>query len=300
MKVLVTGAGGFIGSHTCDYFYKNGHEVIGWYQYDANATWLCENIDLMNENCIKEQIEKICPDIIIHCAGSADVTKSVVDPISDYNGNVTITHNLLFAVHRTGLDIRIIFLSSAAVYGNPELLPISEDARLNPLSPYALHKLMCEETCRYMHENYNIDIKILRIFSAYGEGLKKQIFWDMYQKSKLTGKLAMLGTGNESRDYIYVTDLVRSIYLIATKADKKDLIFNIANGEEITIRFATKEFAKAIGIDAKLISFTGELKEGNPINWRADISRLLSIGYKKTISFETGIQFYVEWVKMQI
>ena len=115
----------------------------------------------------------------------------------------------------------------------------------------------------------------------------------MHSKALSTGKLEMFGTGNESRDYIHIQDVVHALYLLATK--KSDyFIFNVANGEEVTIRQATETFARYSGI--KDISFNGVEREGDPLNWRADISRLMSLGYKKSISFNDGIKGYIDWV----
>lgn len=217
-NVLVTGASGFIGSKLLEYFYKKGYNTIGW---DKNNVIQKTNIicfDLCNKSDIIRQLNEFCPDIIIHCAGNADVTKSVQNPETDYQGNVTITHNLLFGMHYLKMyNTCCVFLSSAGVYGNPTELPISEETELNPLSPYAVHKVMCEELCRYFVNNYGMNIKIARIFSAYGPGLRKQIFWDMYNKAKDFGSLNMFGSGNESRDYIYIDDLIHALYLLATK-----------------------------------------------------------------------------------
>lgn len=297
MKILITGAGGFIGEHLCEFFYKNGHSVIGWDIIEQSRKFPVAKVDLTDEDAIFSRLLIDCPQVIIHCAGSADVGKSVINPTHDFIGNVTTTHNLLFAIHKAEIsNVRFIFLSSAGVYGEPEQLPIPENAKLKPLSPYALHKAMCEDICQYFYNNYSMDIKILRIFSAYGEGLRKQIFWDMFQKAKKTGALNMFGSGFESRDYINIADLIQAIYIIATRAKKNELIYNIANGEEITIRQATECFAKAMHMNNELISFSGEQKEGNPNNWRADIAKLQSLGYKKSIPFYEGIVKYVNWI----
>lgn len=140
-----------------------------------------------------------------------------------------------------------------------------------------------------------MDIKVARIFSAYGAGLRKQIFWDMHMKAEKTGKLEMFGTGNESRDYIHVDDVIQSLYLLAT-ANTKDMFFNVANGEEITIRQATEWFAECAGIDNDKITFNGHVREGDPINWRADITRIKKLGYKKSINMRDGLQKYVDWI----
>ena len=232
-KILVTGAAGFIGKEAAAMFLREGYAVTGWDRTDSADLFPILCVDMTDEEAVNRALEAAKPDIIIHCAGSADVGKSVENPYADYTGNVTITHNLLFAMHRAGLEkVRMVFLSSASVYGNPQKLPVTEDAPLNPLSPYAVHKVMCEVMCRYFSEHHNMNIRIARVFSAYGAGLRKQIFWDMYRKLENTGRLDMFGTGNESRDYIHVKDLIQAIYLLAT-TDDDQLIYNVANGEEI-------------------------------------------------------------------
>lgn len=295
-KVLVTGASGFIGYNIGLYFQEKGYDVIGWNRKVCESKFNIVDVDMSNIVELQMRLSEYNFDIIIHCAGSADVGKSVENPELDFESNVTLTHNLLFAMHKLGMyKTKFVFLSSAGVYGNPISLPITEDMSLNPLSPYAVHKIMCEELCRYFVNNYDMNIKIARIFSAYGTGLKKQIFWDMHKKSRKCS-LPMFGTGNESRDYIHINDVVRSIYILAT-VDTKHIIFNIANGEEITIRKASEIFAKHVGLDKKKITFNGIVREGDPLNWKADISRITKLGYKKSVDMEDGLKEYIEWCK---
>lgn len=297
-KVLVTGADGFIGSKIAQKFLLNGYEVLGWDRNQRTAPFRIEAPDMSDIEAVVKALEEFNPDIVVHCAGSADVGKSVRNPEIDFHGNVVLTHNLLFAMHRLGIDNRrLVFLSSAGVYGNPKSLPITEDMEVNPLSPYAIHKVMCEDLCKYFAQNYKMDVKIARIFSAYGAGLKKQIFWDMYNKAA-NGTLPMFGTGCESRDYIHVTDVVNSLFLLATTAST-DIIYNVANGEEVTIKEATEIFAKHVGIPAAQISFNGIVREGDPLNWRADISRIKNLGYRKSIEMDDGLKDYVMWCGAQ-
>lgn len=301
MKVLITGANGFIGHHLFDFFLQNKYEVIGIDQFIRNPEEKIICADLTDSGEMKEHLSQISPDIIIHCAGAADVGKSVKDPKMDYESNVSITHDLLFALHELGLhNTRFVFLSSAGIYGNPEVLPIREDMTTNPLSPYALHKIMCEECCKYFSRNYGMDMKIVRIFSAYGCGLKKQIFWDMFNKVQNTGRLDMFGTGKESRDYIHISDLVRAIGMIVEKAPREEIIYNVANGEEITIQEVATEFAKAVQLDESQIFFDGQGKEGNPINWKADISKLQKLGYSKQKELRDGVLEYVQWAQKEV
>lgn len=296
--VLITGALGFIGSKMVEKFHAEKYKVFAWDQSESTkADVEIQKIDLANTERILMELNRCRPDIVIHCAGAADVSRSVNDPAGDYQGNVTITHNLLFCLHRAGMDhVRFVFLSSASVYGNPLSLPITEDMPVNPLSPYAVHKVMCEDLCKFFSRTYGMDMKIARIFSAYGSGLKKQIFWDMYNKAYKTGRLVMSGTGHESRDYIHVDDVVKALYLLAT-VETNEMIFNVANGEETTIRQATELFADCAGIDRENIEFNGIGREGDPINWRADITRIQNIGYKESVCLPNGLLDYVAWVK---
>ncbi len=295
-KVLVTGASGFIGSRIANYFKEQGFNVLGWDVNEATGKCSVIRIDMANGSMVIDSLEDFRPDIIIHCAGQADVSKSVKAPEIDFYSNVIVTHTLLFAMHKLEMNnTRFVFLSSAGVYGNPKTLPIFEEMPVNPLSPYALHKVICEEICKYFVNNYQMDIKIARIFSAYGAGLKKQIFWDMFMKS-LNGSLPLFGTGNESRDYIHINDVVKAIFLIATSSSDY-LFFNVANGEELSIKTVAETFVKCIGLNNNIISFNNINREGDPLNWRADISKLNSLGYSKSVNIESGLLDYVNWCK---
>lgn len=299
-KVLITGAAGFIGGETARHFLRKGYGVVGWDRTEAQDGFPVLRLDMTDENAVRDGLQALRPDIIIHCAGSADVGKSVEDPASDYTGNVTVTHHLLFGMLKAGLEkSRMVFLSSAGVYGNPRELPITEDTPLNPLSPYAVHKVMCEDLCRFFAVHHGMNIRIARIFSAYGAGLRKQIFWDMHRKWKTTGRLDMFGTGNESRDYIHVKDLISALYLLAT-AEEAELVCNVANGREVTIREATELFARCAGVPEDRISFNGVVREGDPLNWRADIHRIVKMGYTQTVSMADGIREYAQWAEGQV
>jgi nucleoside-diphosphate-sugar epimerase len=297
LNVLVTGSSGFIGSCLCQHFYDEGFNVLGWDIELSNKSWPTYQVDMTNKKSVLFRLKTDRPDIVIHCAGNAEVGKSILNPSSDFSNNVIITHNLCFSLLETQkLDTKLIYLSSAAVYGNTSKGPIKETAELNPISPYALHKVICENICRYLSFNHGMNIKVLRIFSAYGEGLRKQIFWDMYTKYKATGNLRMLGTGNESRDFIHVVDLMQAIYLVATRTSDHFEIYNISNGEETTIRKIAVLYANAAKIEKEKIYFTNEHQQGSPVNWCANIEKISALGYKKTISLVDGIERYVNWI----
>lgn len=297
-KVVITGADGFIGSYLVKYYTKKRYMV---YQWKKNGVYL--ETELLFEASLLRQDDTNCvlcninPDLILHCAGSADVNYSVKCPIEDLKSNYVTTHNLLFTMRNLeNKDCKFVLFSSAAVYGNPLRLPMNEEEPINPLSPYALHKRAAEEICEFVHNNYELNVKVLRIFSVYGPGLRKQIFWDMYNKIKNDNMLTLFGSGRESRDYIYIDDLVRVVDIVSS-SNADDIYYNVANGEEITIAEVAKIFAKHMSEEPIKIEFTGRTREGDPINWRADISKLKRLGYERNITFEDGIIQYIEWAK---
>lgn len=296
MKVVVTGASGFIGHAMMEKFSYEGYITVGWDVHNKGDDKI-RIVDMLNNSDIEHALWEDKPDIIIHCAGNASVGSSFEDVQKDYNLNVTVTHDLLFTLNKYGLNqTKVVFLSSASVYGNPSIIPITENALKKPISPYALHKSMCEDICFYFITNYNFNIKIARIFSAYGNGLRKQVFWDMYQKYKKNGIISMFGSGMESRDFIHIDDLKNAIYLIATKEFSEHVI-NVANNEEVTIKAAADLFSFNIDIKHPKVIFNGEVRTGDPNNWNANIDLLKQLGYTKKVSIENGIAMYCNWVK---
>lgn len=297
MKVLVTGSNGFIGSHICNFFHKKGYEVIGLAKQKLSKSWKTIVVDLLDSKEIENLLYSINPDIIIHCAGMADVHKSIVFPKLDYDLNVTITHNLLFIMNKLKMKTtNFIFLSSCSVYGNCTNPSINEKQKESPLSPYALHKVMCEDICKYMYNYHKMNVKILRISSVYGPGLKKQIFWDVYKSIRKTGNIELRSDGQDSRDFIYIDDLIQAIYLVIKNSSKEELIYNIGNGEEIFIKDVVYSIAKEFNISENKIKFNKNNKNNKRVNFKADITKIKKLGYKKTISFEKGMRNYLNWL----
>jgi len=210
--------------------------------------------------------------------------------------NVFNVVKILDAIKRYAPNCKFINLSSAAVYGNPKQLPISELDVCNPVSPYGIHKQMAEQICTEYATFFGLQICSARIFSAYGPGLKKQLLWDIYQKSKHSKSITLYGTGNESRDFIYVVDIISALELLITKARFVGDVFNIANGIEVSVRELAETILNHLDFKGDLI-FNGEFRKGDPIHWRADISKLQATGYKYEIDIEQGVDKYIKWLK---
>ncbi len=304
-KMVITGVNGFIGRSAKEYFEKEyeitGIDLAESYCGEKNAggvfTYYQCNMS-QNPAELANIFTGSQPDVILHCAGSANVGASVVNPMADLDGNLHSLYQLLLALKSFEKRPKLIFFSSAAVYGNPKQLPVRETDALAPISPYGVHKLMCEELCRYYNRVHGYRTRAIRIFSAYGSGLRKQLLWDIYQKYQNTGEIRLFGTGDETRDFIHVSDIMRAIELILAY-DGGEEVFNVANGEEVSIRELAELYAAELGEDAGIVTFSGETKVGDPQNWRADISLLKKTGYQKQTELKSGIADYVNWVKKE-
>lgn len=294
LQVLIIGSKGFIGSHAYHYF-KNNAAYKSW-ACDVVADYVDDHyfvLDSSNSD-FNELFENIVFDVCINCSGAASVADSLVHPLRDFTLNVLSVVKILDAIRKHAPSCKFINLSSAAVYGNPEKLPITVNAASQPVSPYGFHKLYSEQVCLEYHRFFKLNTLSLRIFSAYGPGLKKQLFWDWYQKAKGSEIVSIYGTGNESRDFIYIDDLVQVLDLAILHGDFIGSVVNVANGEEVYIKDAAGIFLGGLG---KSFSFEGQLKPGDPINWVAEINEIISWGYINKVHLKEGLTNYIEWVK---
>ncbi len=295
MKLLIIGSKGFIGVHAMNYFKSQGFSVMGCDVVADTGSSDYVQIDATHSD-FHTLFEKYTFDTCINCSGAASVPLSLEFPLNDFRLNTLNVFKILDAIKTFQPKCKLINLSSAAVYGNPTSLPISESALRKPLSPYGIHKLQAEQIVEEFYGFFNIACCSLRIFSAYGNGLKKQLFWDMYQKFNGSDTIELYGTGLESRDFIHVDDIIQALHLIIDHAKFEGEAINIANGEECTISYVSELFSKSFQHEKKLV-FNNKIKPGDPLNWRADISLLKSMGYQKKVLIEDGIQRYIDWIK---
>jgi dTDP-glucose 4,6-dehydratase/UDP-glucose 4-epimerase len=291
MKVVVIGSEGFIGKHLHQYMRDQGHEVWGadvvtkYVDHEHYFLVDASNSDFTSVFAYTQY------DLCVNCSGAASVPASLENPMRDYLLNTVNVFKLLEAIRSHQKQCRFINLSSAAVYGNPEQLPVGESASPEPLSPYGIHKLQAEEICREFYDFHKLPTCSLRIFSVYGPGLQKQLFWDLLQKA-LSGKdISLFGTGMESRDFIYISDLVRVIELVYRQSAFEADIINVANGMEIFIRDAVSVFFNLFDKEIRY-TFSGDSRKGDPVNWKADISKLRSLGYEPMVDMSTGLEAY--------
>jgi dTDP-glucose 4,6-dehydratase/UDP-glucose 4-epimerase len=296
IKVLIIGAKGFIGTHLTKYL-KNHFEV---YPCDIVLDSETPNFIFLDPlssdftNVFKETSFDFC----INCSGAANVGDSIKDPLRDFTLNTVNVFGILDSIRRYNPDCKFINLSSAAVYGNPQYLPIDEKHPLNPISPYGHHKLYAEQLCKEFTELYNLKTCSLRIFSAYGRGLRKQLFWDLNKKIATTNLVELSGTGSESRDFIHINDVVESIVIAMNMSTFKADLINVASGIETEISEAARTFYS--NFDKKIsVKFSGKFRAGDPKNWVANIDKITQMGFVQGTSLQEGLKNYKEWIVEQ-
>ena len=302
-SVLVIGVAGFIGRYVARHFSEQGWSVIG---IDNSPP---ENAPLSSlsayhrlqlpDSALSNLLHQSSPQVCIHCAGRASVGLSLNDPAADFHASTVLTFEVLNALRLNAPSCRFIFLSSAAVYGNPESLPMSETQSPAPLSPYGFHKWQCEQLCLEFAKVYGLPTASVRIFSAYGPGLRRQVLWDICQKVITQNSLRLQGTGQESRDFIHALDIARALSVVASSAPIEGEVYNLASGQEVAIAELANLVLDALEYDGTSI-FDGVVPAGTPLNWQANVSKLSALGFTASVPLERGVKTFANWCRAEL
>lgn len=297
-RVLVTGAHGFLGRHVASYFKSNGYEVIGmghgqWDSVNPDAygidQWIGAEIEYRSLSKITRKL-----DCVVHCAGGSSVGSSIMAPHVEFERTVSSTINVLEYIRIKQPSARLVLPSSAAVYGEVEDKQICESEPLAPVSPYGFYKKITEELCDSYSRNFNLSVSVIRYFSIYGVGLKRQLIWDACKKLSAGNQEAIFyGTGEETRDWINVGDAVALIYLAAHVCDKY-IVVNGGSGNRMTVLDILKNIKILVGSRTKII-MNGEKKEGDPMYYWANIEKQQSYGWRLQKDLENGLKEFTRW-----
>ena len=297
--ILVTGANGFLGRHVSRVAAEQGNVVIGLGHGDwTTATWgrsglaRWHELDVTLASLVAHAGK---PDVIVHCAGGSSVGFSVENPAQDFERTVATTLEVLEYLRTCSPETALVYPSSAAVYGRASTFPISENGALVPISPYGVHKKIAEDLCRSYSESYGIRVAIVRIFSAYGTELRKQLLWDGCRKV-LAGDCRFSGTGRETRDWVNAEDVARLLVLAGDHAIPGAEIVNCASGREVTVERILASLFDALGVD-RSPEFTGETRAGDPERVVGDPTRARSWGWAPAKALPDGVREYANWFR---
>lgn len=296
--VVVTGSNGFIGSHLVTAL-RGAYTVVGISTGSANHPGQADIYHQMAlpSPDLDDIFRQHRPAFCIHCAGPASVGMSMDHPSVDFQSGPVTLFQIADAIRKAKLDCTVVFPSSAAVYGNPEAIPVRESASLKPISPYGHHKLMGEHILKEFAQIYGIPYMALRIFSCYGAGLRKQLLWDVARKVE-AGRLDLFGTGEETRDFIHVRDLAALMKLLLDQG-ARDVVLNVGAGAQVPVRRIAELLATAMGRGDLRPSFSGSSRAGDPLRWEADVSRIRAFGFTPQVALEDGVAEYVKWYKRE-
>jgi nucleoside-diphosphate-sugar epimerase len=307
---VVTGGGGFIGSHIVEELLQRNQtvKIIDDFstgnrqnvQAFAGAAEIME-ADLAGSTDLVQFLKGA--DYVIHQAAIPSVPKSIIDPLKTHHANVSGTLRLLVACREAGVK-RVVYASSSSLYGDSPTLPKHEEMIPNPLSPYGAQKLFGEMYCRVFTTAYGLETVSLRYFNVFGprqdatsqySGVLALFIPAVLQDRKPT----IYGDGLQSRDFTYVRDVVEA-NLLACKAPKAaGLAFNIACGDRITVNSMLQKINKITGKDIAPIH--AEPRAGDIKHSQADITRAKELlGYEPKVSFDEGLRYTIEWYRKNL
>lgn len=303
-SVLVTGGAGFIGSHLVERLVSRGcsvtvidSELTGDH---SNLRAVIDQVDLVRTDVSsaitngKVSVEAF--DLVVHLAANPYVPWSVKNPGHDFRLNAQASFDVLEAIRTSSRRPRLINISSAAVYGDPERQPIDESTPLCPISPYGVSKLAAERYVDVYHRCYGVAGASLRLFSVYGPRQRKQVVFDLLRKCREGGgEMEVLGDGSQERDFVFVSDVVDAILLAAERAPAKGEAYNIASGRTVSIRTLAAAVCAAWGY-VPHVRFTGQVRPGDAEKWTPSISRIMELGYQPSVKLDAGLAAIRDWL----
>ena len=313
MRILVTGAAGFIGSHLCERLLRDGHTVIGVDNFDdfydprikrGNIGDCLENnkfqlvaADIRNSEAMDKAIGPGV-EVIVHLAAKAGVRPSIAEPLVYSDVNINGTMVLLELAKKHGID-KLVFASSSSVYGNNEKVPFSEEDNVDfPISPYAATKKACELICHTYHHLYGISITCLRFFTVYGPRQRPDLAIHKFARLIERGEpIPVYGDGSMMRDFTYIDDIIDGTIAAIDNCAGFN-IYNLGESQPIKVNDLIAEIENALG--KKAVKEHLPLQPGDVDRTYADVAKAgRDLGYHPKTDIRTGLASFAEWLRRQ-
>lgn len=313
-RVLVTGAGGFIGSHLAERLVALGARVNCFVRYNSRNDWgLLELLpptakkhlhviagDLKDPDAVSKAVRKC--DIVFHLGAVIAIPYSYVHPLDFVQTNIVGTVNLLNACMTANVE-KIVHTSTSEVYGTAQYVPIDENHPLQGQSPYSASKISADKMVESYHRAFGLPVATIRPFNTYGPRQSARAVIPTIITQALTGNIVRLGSLHPTRDFTYVTDVVDAFIKIAESKEAVGQVINIGSGKEISIGDLCQKIADLIGKKVKIVP---ERRRVRPE--QSEVERLLADNYKARkllkwrplVSLDEGLRRTVEWIRANI
>jgi nucleoside-diphosphate-sugar epimerase len=304
MKTLVTGGGGFIGSHLASHLAELGHDIRILDNFASgqrsNMLALPDDVELIEGDI--QSYERAhnavtgC-EIVFHQAALPSVPRSVQDPLTSNATNITGTLNVLLAARDAGVR-RVIFASSSSIYGSSPEMPKREDVLPLPISPYAAAKMACEGYCRSFAEVYGLETVALRYFNVFGPRQDPRSEYAAAVPKFINELMAgerptVFGDGEQSRDFAYVQNIIEANVLAMDAQGVAGQVFNVACGEAVTLNQLLDELRDLLDTDTEAEYVAP--RPGDVRHSLADISRArAALGYEPSVHLREGLRRTIE------
>ena len=305
---LVTGGAGFIGSHLTEELVRRGHQVR---VVDSLITGKRRNLDhilgveflegdLANMAVCERAVQGV--DYVLHQAAIPSVPRSVKDPVTSNRANIDASVNLHVAARDGGVK-RLVYAGSSSAYGNTPILPKREDMRPNPLSPYALQKLVSEQYCQMFTQLYGFETVTTRYFNVFGPrqdpGSPYSGVISLFATSILEGRRPTIyGDGEQTRDFTFVANVVDGVLRACDAPGTSGEVINVATGGRISLNNLLKTMNKIAGTNIEPIY--DEPRAGDVKDSQADITKAQALlGYAPTVPLEAGLEKTLAWCRDQ-
>ncbi len=300
--VLITGAGGFIGSHLAEALHRLGARVRLLDRRPHAAGAAPDGAEIVTRPLTGgpplDEVVNGC-DWIFHLAGNASPPLSVQEPERDFIDNVVATQRLADAWRRRGAGV-FVFASTALVYGEPQHPLIDEDHPLRPGLPYAGAKLACEVLLESYARCWNLDLRRVRLFNTFGPRQRAYVLFDLLEKLRRDPRrLEILGTGAQRRTYNFVSDTVQALLFVGAHADARGEVCNVGGNDPVTILELAERVIQATGLDRPEIVCTGQSWPGDIATLVGDTARLRALGYAPAVGFAEGLRRMIAWYRAE-
>jgi UDP-glucose 4-epimerase len=305
-RYLVTGGAGFIGSHIVDRLVQRGESVVVLDNLStgklANLERARGSIELLEADVRDlDAVRQACggAEWVLHHAALASVPQSIADPISANEVNASGTLNVLVAAREAGVR-RVVYAASSSVYGDTPPMPIGEDSSPAPLSPYAVSKHVGELYCQVFWKLHGLETVVLRYFNVFGPrqdpGSEYAAVIPKFITALQRGESPVIfGDGEQTRDFVYVNNVVEANLLACQAPKAVGRVMNIAGGARTSLNELVTVMRRAIGVDIPAVH--GEPRAGDIRHSSADIARAQELlGYEVTVPLEEGLALTAEWL----